>query len=406
MPETIHNLDQYMSDLRQILAQGKKRIGILLGAGAPVGIKVDNDGKLADNGTPLIPAIEGLTKQVQDGLTDQEKLVLKEVLGTFKHTPNIEEILSKTRSLALVLRDTQHKFGIHNQDAFDKLGTSICNKIGSIVNPKLPSNTTAYNRLAGWIGGTDREFAVEIFTSNYDLLMEEALEMAKIPYFCGFSGSHEPFFDAATIANNDSLPSRWARLWKLHGSLGWGHNEREEFVSGKGRDHAEMIYPDHLKYDHIQKLPYTALFDRLRKFLMTPDTLLLSCGFSYKDAHISAVISEALAANPAARVFACQFQELEKENAAVALAAKRPNFSVYASDKAIISCVAGKWEPGKNNENKDWDNIRATFWGTRGDPKKLLLTLGDFSAFAHFFALSKSDQTYSSVPVNLNVQAL
>ena len=30
---TIHNPDRYMADLRQILSQGRKRIGVLIGAG-------------------------------------------------------------------------------------------------------------------------------------------------------------------------------------------------------------------------------------------------------------------------------------------------------------------------------------------------------------------------------------
>lgn len=37
-PATLHNLDRNMADLRQILSQGRKRIGILIGAGAPTAI--------------------------------------------------------------------------------------------------------------------------------------------------------------------------------------------------------------------------------------------------------------------------------------------------------------------------------------------------------------------------------
>jgi len=35
-----------MSDLRQILARGRKRLGLLLGAGAPASIRVNDDGKV------------------------------------------------------------------------------------------------------------------------------------------------------------------------------------------------------------------------------------------------------------------------------------------------------------------------------------------------------------------------
>ena len=52
---TIHNPDRYMADLRQILSQGRKRIGLLLGAGAPTAIRVDGNGLiLEDGGHPLM----------------------------------------------------------------------------------------------------------------------------------------------------------------------------------------------------------------------------------------------------------------------------------------------------------------------------------------------------------------
>ena len=47
-----------MAALRTIIAQGRKRIGLLVGAGAPAGMSKD------DGTRPLIPAVEGLTKKV------------------------------------------------------------------------------------------------------------------------------------------------------------------------------------------------------------------------------------------------------------------------------------------------------------------------------------------------------
>ncbi len=245
MNETIHNLDQYMSDLRQILAQGKKRIGILLGAGAPVGINVSI---IKGEHKPLIPNIAGLTETVTTSLSEDQRKLLTLVIKSLGPTANIEDILSKVRALSSALKGSDQKIGDYSQSDYENLAKAICKKIGEVVDCMLPSNETPYNHLAGWIGGTDREHAVEIFTSNYDLLMEEALESARIPFFSGFSGFHEPFFDAASVSSNDDLPSRWARLWKLHGSLGWGLNSKDELVSGQGRSASTLIYPDHLKY--------------------------------------------------------------------------------------------------------------------------------------------------------------
>lgn len=97
---TIHNPDRYMVDLRQILSQGRKRIGLLIGAGAPVSVKVNNDGKLDDKGNPLIPDVESLTARVQNELTEDEKAVINALLPQPGDRPNIEKILTQVRQLS------------------------------------------------------------------------------------------------------------------------------------------------------------------------------------------------------------------------------------------------------------------------------------------------------------------
>ncbi len=53
MTVSVHNPDQYMASLRQIIAPGRERIGLLVGAGAPAGIFPPGSDK------PLIPAVAG-----------------------------------------------------------------------------------------------------------------------------------------------------------------------------------------------------------------------------------------------------------------------------------------------------------------------------------------------------------
>ena len=139
---------------------------------------------------------------------------------------------------------------------------------------------------------------------------------------------------------------------------------------------------------------------------MTPDTLLLSCGFSFNDAHISTVIMEALAANPSASVFGFLYKTLDKELTAKKVSLKCPNFSAYASDKAVISCVEGKWGLGKNDDNKDWESIRNSFWAPRENGSNPIFILGDFTKFADFFAFSKSSHIYPSSEPMLNTEVI
>ena len=66
----------------------------------------------------------------------------------------------------------------------------------------------------------------------------------------------------------------------MHGSLGWELDGANVVRTGS-RQATELIYPDHLNNDLIQRQPYSALFERLKQFLLQPDTLLLTTGFSY-----------------------------------------------------------------------------------------------------------------------------
>lgn len=382
--DTVHNPDRFMADLRQILSQGRKRIGLLIGAGAPLAIRVDHSGKLDAGGRALIPGVDALTNQVIDGLDGKDRVAADAIRAGLPSGGNIETILSRIRLLQEALGSTP----VNGLDGtgYRLLGTRVCNAIGTVVGAKLPKDRCAYHELVTWISGTQRPHPVEIFTSNYDLLLEEAFESAKVPYFDGFTGGHAPFFDPVTVAGND-LPPRWSRLWKLHGSLGWKLDQGVVVRSG-GYDCTELVYPDHLKYDLTQKQPYAALFERLKHFLLQPDTLLLTAGFSFRDAHICALLDEALAMNANSAVFAFQFQDLEKEDAACALGLDHPNLSVYAADGAVISGIPGKWRLG--DPPKNWTEIRASFWGQRWGAGPEVFLLGDFTSFCRFCALSHS----------------
>ncbi|RWR04376.1 SIR2 family protein [Sinirhodobacter populi] len=379
MTVSVHNPDQYMAALRTIIAQGRKRIGLLVGAGASAGMAKP------DGTYPLIPAVAGLTDKVLTtlGPTYQQQIDgLKSELD--KH--DIETMLSRVRSLSQVIGAAK----VHNLDGlgFATFGEAICSEIGKIVDVRLPGTGSAYADLVNWITGTMRDYPVEIFTTNYDLLFEEAFESVRAPYFDGFTGGREPFFDPVSVSRSD-LPARWTRLWKLHGSLGWRANEKGEVIRTGQSSASHLVFPEHLKYDQTQKAPYAALLDRLRAFLLTPDTLLISIGFSFADAHIAARLDEALAANPSSSVFAFQFKTLEEEGPACDLARRLPNFSVYARDQAKVNGIRGAWKAPVELPNKDWGPIRSTYLDKDGS-----FMLGAIEPFARFFAASRSVQAF------------
>ena len=391
---SLHNPDRYMADLRQILSQGRKRIGILIGAGAPTAIRVDEHNRITeDGGRPLIPDVAGLTDAVVSALHEDDRKIIEILKNEIAESANIEDILTKIRRLAQAIgNSTVHGL---NGSQYEELGQKICDQIGEKVNSHLPDAPNPFSKLVSWISGTQREYSIEIFIPNYDLLMEESFERARVAYFDGFTGSRSPFFDPASVSS-DELPARWSRLWKLHGSLGWKISEKTVIRTGQ-RDATELIYPDHLKYDQITRLPYSALFERLRHFLTTPDTLLMCSGFSFLDAHICAVLDEALSANAHTAILAFQYRTLEEESSAVKLAVSRPNMSVYTRDGAVISGVAGRWQPGQPL-NEEWEEIRRTFWGSVSPDGPTEFLLGDFAKLAQFLALTQARRILTSMP--------
>ncbi len=396
---TLHNPDRFMVDLRQILSQGKKRIGLLLGAGAPVSVRVSDEGKLDDDGAPLIPDVARLTQIVVDDLVPDDRAVIDKLLPELGDNPNIETILTRVRRLSQAIGAAE----VHglNGTAYEELAQRICDKIGAIVASPLPEEPNAFTELVSWIGGTHRDHPIEIFTPNYDLLLEEAFERARLPYFDGFTGSHKPFFDPTSISE-DSLPPRWSRIWKIHGSLGW-EVKPDAIIRTGSQDATQLIYPDHLKYEQIARQPYSALFERLRDFLTTPDTILICSGFSFFDAHISAVLDEALSANTHTAVLAFQFKPLEQEELAVKLALRRPNLSVYARDGAVIFGVKGKWKPGEP-PTEEWKSIRRTFWQSDAGGESQFV-LGDFVRLARFFALAQATDILPRPEVKADTEA-
>lgn len=383
--KTFHNPDRFMSDLRQVLSQGRKRIGLLVGAGAPMSIRLDAKGKLASGGKSLMPGVEELTKSAIESLKGPNKVAAEAIRTELGAGANIESILTRIRLLHQALGPA--KVNELDSAGYRLLGEEICKKIGDVVGAGLPNERNPYTDLVAWVSGTLRAHAIEIFTTNYDLLFEEAFERARTPYFDGFTGGHAPFFDPVSVASDD-LPARWSRLWKLHGSLGWAL-EGSAVVRGRGRTATQLVYPDHLKYELTQKQPYSALFERLRQFLLSPDTLLLTTGFSFRDAHICAVLDESLAMNANASVLAFQYMGLAAEEPACKLAYDRPNLSVYAADGAVIGGIPGAWKPGEPPKN--WDQIRATFWGPRSKDKGNEFLLGDFALFTRFCALAQAN---------------
>lgn len=368
------------------------RIAFLLGAGCPVSISTKSASGVV---APLIPAVEGLTKHINDKVAADGALapgyatLLKRLAGP--KPPNIEQILSHLRALRDVVRDGN--FDGLNQAALDGLDEKICRLTTEVVSVELPDTSTPYHRVAAWIGGVARRHALEIFTPNYDLLVEQALEAHRIPYFDGFVGAREAFFDLASM-ENDALPARWVRLWKLHGSVNWWRTSADTVVRKTlhSAGDRQMIYPSHLKYDESRRLPYLAMLDRLRDFLGRGQTVLVTCGYSFSDQHLNEVILNGLRGNATAVCIALMHSPRKEYPEAISRALKQPNLSLLAADGAVLGTVERDWRPDEQTGHPLHDLAVKGPPGGAGTGN-CQFALGDFAKFGAFLTYQLTHDT-------------
>jgi len=390
--DNYHDPIRHLKYLRQSLSQDNESIGFFISAGCPLSVVMPEEGTW-----PLIPDVAGLSIFINEQLKGNKEymMLLAELKKAEKDIENIEDILSFLRSLLLVSKGGAVR-GLCEKE-LQGLERAICAEIVKKLDVNLPDQETPYHRLCKWIGSIDRKVAVELFTTNYDLLMEQALEDSDVPYFDGFVGSRRSFFDLRAVEDN-LIPTHWSRLWKIHGSINW----YQEKVAGKTKvyrsseikkDASHLIYPSHLKYEESRKMPYLALIDQLNRFIRKKSSLLILSGYSFHDEHLNDTIINALIANPTAMVLGLMYDRYEKTDGAGNLAERYPdayrfaknrhNLNIWTFDKAIIGTNLGIWNSVKDKDDGELDLLHFVK-PDEFDNTKSLIKLGDFSVFTDF----------------------
>lgn len=363
----MHDLQRIRQDLQESLSLDKHPVALLIGAGCPLAIRVPN----AAGGTdPLIPDVVGLTAAVKKTLKDDPhfKILLQQFTDDERHAHTIEDLLSHVRLMRRVVGKGTAR-GL-DAESLTRLEESLCKHVADAVRHGLPNSSTPYHELVDWIGAVPRRTAVQIFTTNYDLLLEQALEDRGLPFFDGFVGAQRPFFDLRAI-EDEELPSRWTRVWKLHGSISWkletdGVVIRLQQPSNAGS--GLLIHPSELKYDQSRRMPYLAMMDRLRHFLRQPSAFLVTIGYSFADEHLNEVLIQGLRSNPLSACFGLLFNDLNEEAGARQISDRVPaNLTFISRNTGVARGSKGPW------------------LANSGDPSPTTKSdLGDFARFASF----------------------
>jgi hypothetical protein len=377
-------------ELKNQLAYAKN-IGFFFGAGTSCALNVPNIAMLTT-------AVEGNLKGSHLANFQIIKTNLdKAAVATGRNT-NIEDILNQIRRIRDITSDNADQDFIKvNGLAAKTLDKEICNEIYRVISESEgKADLTTPRRFFAWLNLLSREYCKEVFTTNYDLIIEKSLEASQIPYFDGFVGSYEPFFWQESVeqsTHKNDMTTNWIRLWKIHGSLSWFWREDSttssqkiirvgKFDSATTTDRELVIYPSKEKYDSSRKQPFVAFFDRLKSFLSSGELLFIFSGYSFSDQHINDVVFNCLRQNNRLFCVALCFQDSEVEALHKLTASSYMNLNVFGPKKAIVNGTLGHWEFNKG-DLKDtekyesyWDETAATF------------KLGDFRQLVAFLIAS------------------
>lgn len=174
--------------------------------------------------------------------------------------------------------------------AFDVLRTKL----------QTPDRPTTYKYLADvWelTRAFDSEDPPVVFTLNYDLLLEQALEHKGKPFTTGF---REGLWEPSEFGSQGKL-----NLFKLHGSLGWVrepgtsllydrdkalHREDVSFESPDTLD--ELIFGTDNKLKAAN--PYLWMFNEFDREISSAE-YIVTIGYGFGDEHVNQIISQGLA---------------------------------------------------------------------------------------------------------------
>ncbi len=149
-----------------------------------------------------------------------------------------------------------------------------------------------------------------VFTTNYDLFNETAMDRLSIPYANGFSGSVERRFNPSVfryaLAEQLDVSSRkWSSvdnfvyLCKLHGSVNWIEDAQglfpiREISADSALADRIMIYPTPTKQSTSFGSPYSDLFREFQHRIVRDQSVLVVLGYSFSDEHVNNIIFQAL----------------------------------------------------------------------------------------------------------------
>lgn len=287
------------------------------------------------------------------------------------------------------LRGIEDKMNVEaTREVAQKDYYKLIKKSKAILNESLETNTTEKKKLADtkenydsflcfWADVISKRSLhivnkqINIFTTNFDMFMEDSCERLGVPYNDGFTGQINPIFSVANFNkiqkykslqfdNTSDIPL--FNLIKLHGSTSWVAQDEKITYSDSshilddldsksgiafatGYSKIAVINPNAEK--HFETVLDTNYASMLRKFtleLEKENSVLIVVGFSLADKHIKNLLYGVMKSNPTLIVVYfsySQYDEVldkleEKRNSNLYIISPESNFSFEKSIKYLV----------------------------------------------------------------------
>lgn len=247
-------------------------------------------------------------------------------------SPNIEDRLSAAAALHAGLKIMESPDAAKWETAIDRVLTSFVTDV--LKTEKGIAASLSGSSGPGALGPSAREILVSflmsfasrsasrerlnIFTTNYDRVVERACDLAGVRILDRFVGAIEPEFRSSRLQLDMHYTPPGVRgeprhlegvvhLIKLHGSLDWRYERPRVWRTALpfGADPAHpavpekpsasvMIYPNAVKDIETAAYPYADLFRDYSASICRPNSVLVTYGYSFGDDHVNRIIADML----------------------------------------------------------------------------------------------------------------
>jgi NAD-dependent SIR2 family protein deacetylase len=271
-------------------------------------------GTSLDNGDKSGKTREGLWKNCRTEISTiyRELLPCSEKLKNIARHKDIEALLSHV--ILLEKTDEVKEYKLHS------LRKALENKIKESCTLELDTTAPHEDFLNKITAKKNNDARIQLFTTNYDTLFEQAANKAGFVVIDGFSFTQPREFagkwfdldivnrEKTRLKQEESFVSKVFHLYKLHGSLNWTRGN-DKIIQKDNSDNPLIIYPASEKYESSYEQPYFEMMSRFQQALRKEETLLIVIGFGFQDKHIKNVIIEAVKQNPSFQLLIVNYRK-------------------------------------------------------------------------------------------------